>query len=106
NRLETVQASDLEPPEIALARKENPAFAPHWYSRPRWVWAPLPDDPEQATKIVNSATMGGSQDVIDMPRYFKPWDEGLPKLRGELSAVGEIEYFSKTEKTTLLARMT
>ena len=42
NRLETVQASDLDDEEIARAAKENPAFAPRWYSRPRWVWAPLP----------------------------------------------------------------
>src|SRR5271170_7421897 len=48
NRLETVQASDLENEEIALARQQNPSFAPHWYSLPRWVWAPLPEDPDKA----------------------------------------------------------
>ena len=48
NRLETVQASDLEPRRLRSARKENPAFAPHWYSLPRWVWAPLPEDPDKA----------------------------------------------------------
>ena len=57
---------------------ENPAFAPHWYSLPRWVWAPLPEDPDEAATIVNSTIFGGGQDVIDMPRYFKPWGEGLP----------------------------
>ena len=78
NRLETVQASDLEPPQVALARKENPAFAPHWYSLPRWVWAPLPEDPDKAMAIVNGATFGEGQDIIDMPRYFRPWDAALP----------------------------
>jgi len=104
NRLETVQASDLEAPEIALARKENPALAPHWYSLPRWVWAPLPDDPDKAMQIVQSTTFGGGADVIDMPRYFRPWEEGLPKLRERLSAVGDIKYFSKTEQALLESR--
>jgi hypothetical protein len=106
NRLETVQASDLERPDIALAREENPAFAPHWYSRPRWVWAPLPDDPDKALKIVNSTVLSGGHDVIDMPRYFKAWEQGLPSLRAQLSAVADIEYFSTGEKKILLTRMT
>ena len=42
--LDMVQASDLEADEIARALKDNPAFAPHWYSGVRWVWAPLPAD--------------------------------------------------------------
>jgi hypothetical protein len=105
NRLETVQASDLEAPEIALARKENPVFAPHWYSRPRWVWARLPDDPQKAMDIVASSVLNGGADVIDMPRYFRPWDEGLPKLREQLSAVGDIKYFTKKERALLESRV-
>ena len=63
NRLEMVQASDIDADEIALARRQNPAFAPHWYSLPRWVWAPLPDDPDEAAKIVHSASFGSGEDV-------------------------------------------
>lgn len=106
NRLETVQASDISDEEISLARKENPAFAPHWYSRPRWVWAPLPSDPDKAAAIVNSATFGSGEDVIDMPHYFKPWDAGLPQLRQRLTAVSEIKYFSKPEQKVIQSRMT
>ena len=92
---------------VALARKENPAFAPHWYSRPRWVWAPLPDDPDKATDDRQSATIfGEGQDVIDMPRYFKPWDAGLPRCEKQLKPLGDIKYFSKPEKQTLKERMT
>jgi hypothetical protein len=105
NRLETVQASDIENEEIALARKDNPSFAPHWYSLPRWVWAPLPQDPDKAAAIVNSASFGSGKDVIDMPRYFKAWSEGLPALRKQLKTLGEIKYFSKQEQATLRARM-
>src|ERR1700722_1493409 len=105
-RLGTVKASNIGEDEIALAREKNPAFAPHWYSRPRWVWAPLPADPDEAAKIVQSATIGSGEDVIDMPRYFKPWDTGLPTLRDRLSPVDEIKYFSKPEKKLLESRMT
>lgn len=105
DRLEMVQADDLKAAEIALARRQNPALAPHWYSLPRWVWAPLPDDPEQAARIVNSAVLGGGEDVIDMPRYFKPWDQGLPKLREQLTRVEDIRYLSKAQKQSLRERL-
>src|SRR5882762_2752146 len=78
DRLQIVQASDLERSEIALARTQNPALAPHWYSLPRWIWAPLPANPDEAGKIVGSTLFGG-QDVIQMPRYFRPGEEGQPK---------------------------
>jgi hypothetical protein len=105
DRLEMVQASDVEGSEIALARRQNPALAPHWYCRPRWVWAPLPDNPEEAAKIVNSAVFGSGRDVIDMPRYFKPWDQGLPKLRDQLARLDDIKYLSKAQKQSLRTRM-
>src|SRR6202050_2710502 len=57
DRLEIVQASDLKRDEIAQARRDNPALAPHWYSRPRWIYAPLPDDPAVAQKIVNATVL-------------------------------------------------
>ena len=105
DRLEMVQASDVEGSEIVLARRENPALAPYWYSRPRWVWAPLPDNPEEAAKIVNSTVFGSGQDVIDMPRYFKPWEQGLPKLRDQLARLDDIKYLSKAQKESLRTRM-
>lgn len=86
DRLQLVQASDLDPHEIALARQSNPGFAPHWYSLPRWVWAPLPEDAREREAIV-SAAISGSDDVIQMPRYFKPWNLGLPALRQQLKTV-------------------
>jgi hypothetical protein len=105
NRLETVQASDISEEEMIIARNENPAFAPHWYSRPRWVWAPLPNDPDAAAKIVQSASFGSGEDVIDMPRYFRPWEAGLPQLRERLTTLSEIKYFSKPEQQLLQERM-
>ena len=70
NELSVVQAIDLEPGEIELGRKENPRLAPHWYSLPRWIWAPLPQDEKTRDAIITSAIQGGF-DVTARPRYFK-----------------------------------
>ena len=104
DRLEIVQASDLKHDEITQGQRDNPALAPHWYSRPRWIYAPLPDDPEAAAKIVNGALFGGG-DVIDMPRYFKPWNAGLPKLRSQLRPVAELKGLNKAEREHMQARL-
>jgi hypothetical protein len=107
DRLEFVQASDLDRGEIAAARRQNPSLAPHWYSLPRWVWAPLPEDADKAMEIVQGNVFGEGKDVIDMPRYFKPWQAGLPKLRDQLKRLDEIaRYFSKQEQQSLRTRLT
>jgi hypothetical protein len=105
DRLELVQASDLDKDDIALALRQNPSFAPHWYSLPRWVWAPLPEDPNAAMKIVNDVAFSGGHDVVDMPHYFKPWDQGLPKLREQLARLDDIKYLSGKEKQSLRSRL-
>lgn len=104
DRLEVVQASDLDAAELALARRNNPALAPHWYSRPRWVWAPLPEDPHEAEKIVSSTIFGG-RDVIDMPRYFRPWAAGFTQLRGQLAVVADMKKLSAQEKQSVTAHL-
>lgn len=104
DRLELVQASDLKSDDIKLARRENPTLAPHWYSLPRWIWAPLPGNTEEAQKIVTGTLFGGS-DVIEMPRYFRPWTLGLPDLRKHLTKVDEMRYFSPAQKRTLKNRI-
>ncbi len=102
--LQVVQANDIDPGELALARRQHSQFVPRWYSVPRWVWAPLPQDPKERENIVSSAIQGGF-DVIGMPRYFKPWEQGLPALRTQLKNVDDIRYFSAAEKKRLKQRM-
>jgi len=102
--LSLVQAYDIEDAELAIARKLNAPLLPHWYSLPRWIWAPLPQDSEESGKIIASAVTGGS-DVIAMPRYYKPWDAGLPALRSQLKKIDELKYFSGSEKKLLEARV-
>lgn len=104
NSLQLVQASDLKGGEIALGRSQNPGLAPYWYSLPRWVWAPLPQDPQQAAKIVGGTLFGG-EDVTQMPRIFRPWKQGLPDLHKQLTTVDQMKYFSRLEKQRLKGQM-
>jgi hypothetical protein len=102
--LQQVQAYDIDAKEAALGQKQNPALAPHWYSTPRWIWAPLPQDTDERAKIVTGAISGGD-DVISMPRYFKPWDQGVASLRAQLKKVDDVAYFSKGEKQKLKEKL-
>jgi hypothetical protein len=104
NVLQLVQAYDIDDKEAKLGREQNPTLAPHWYSLPRWIWAPLPKDAETAQKIAASAVTGGD-DVISMPRYFKRWEDGLSSLRGQLKKVDDVAYFAKSEKKKLKDKM-
>ena len=104
NCISIVQRYDIDPDELTLASRVNAPLIPHWYSLPRWIWAPLPQDASEHDRIVRSAILGGS-DVISMPRYFQPWDRGIPALRKQLQTVAEIRFFTATEKRTLQERM-
>jgi hypothetical protein len=103
DRLQLVQASDLRA-DHTRARSAGTDLAPHWYSLPRWIWAPLPEDPAEAARIVQGTVLGGA-DVIQRPRYFRPWELGLRELRQRLRSVDEWQYFSRGEKQTLHQRM-
>jgi hypothetical protein len=102
--LSLVQAYDIENAELAMARKQNAPLLPHWYNLPRWIWAPLPQDSEESGKIIASAITGGS-DVIAMPRYYQPWEAGLPTLRTQLKKIDDLKYFTGSEKKLLAARV-
>ncbi len=104
NVLQMIQAYDIDPGELKIARAQHAPLIPHWYSLPRWIWVPLPEDPAERARIVSSAVQGGN-DVISMPRYYKPWDQGLPALRTQLKKVDEIGYFTTKQKQWLEQHM-
>jgi len=102
--LQLVQAYDIDAEQWAVGRRQNPALAPHWYSLPRWIWAPLPQDSDTRQTIVTSAVTGGD-DVVSMPQYFKPWEQGVPELHKQLKRVDDVAYFAPSEKKKLKERM-
>jgi len=103
--LQLVQAYDIDDNEAALGQQQNPSLAPHWYSLPRWIWAPLPQDAEASQQIVAAAVLSGGDDVISMPKYFKSWENGLPSLRSQLKKVDGVAYFARGEKKILKEKM-
>jgi hypothetical protein len=103
NCLSVVQAQDIEQ-DSAAASAQNSALTPHWYSLPRWIWAPLPNDSQEADKIIRSAIQGGF-DVTARPAYYKPWRSGAAELRSQLKRVDDIKFFSLKERTLLKERM-
>jgi hypothetical protein len=102
--LQLVQAYDIDAHELALARQQNAPLVPRWYSLPRWIWAPLPQDAKEHDRIMASAISGGD-DVISMPQYYKPWESGLATLRTQLKKVDDVKYFSPKDKKLLKERM-
>jgi len=105
DRLQMVQASDLDNANVQRARQWNGAFSPQWYSLPRWIWAPLPDDHTARSRIVSAVLLGTGDDVIRRPEYFKAWELGLPKLRQQLKTIDQLKMFSIVEKQTLKQRV-
>jgi hypothetical protein len=104
NCMTIVQAYDIDQDALAEARRQKSPLLPHFYSLPRWIWAPLPGDAEQADKIVQSAISGGF-DVTARPQYYRPWRDGLGELREQLKPVDDIKFFSLKEKNLLKERM-
>ena len=104
NCLQVVQAADIDPEAAKLARNRNLDLAPHWYSLPRWIWAPFPKDPQLADKIFQGVMQGG-YDIIGLPQYYKSWQEGAPELRGQLKKIGDIKFFSPKQRILLEKRM-
>jgi hypothetical protein len=101
--LSVVQGYDLDPIEAAAARDKDLPLAPHWYSLPRWIYAPAPDDAAGAEKTRTALTRGF--DPTGMATYFQPWQAGLPTLRARLVKVGDSGYFSYAERKILAERM-
>jgi hypothetical protein len=103
NALSVVQAYDINDRDADLGRQQNAEFAPHWYNIPRWVWAPLPEDPKERQALVSGIGSGAA--VIAMPKYYKPWEQGLPALRDQLIKPDDSKFFSGVEKKKLKQRM-
>jgi hypothetical protein len=102
--LQMVQAQDLNPEQVVLGRKLNPGLAPHWYSLPRWIYAPLPKDAKLAQEIVVQS-VGGGDDVVNMPPYYKPWSEGLPDIRRNLQTLDKLKGLFKRDRQAAAGRM-
>ena len=89
NQMELVTASQFDAESLRIAREKSASIIPSWSSLPKWIWAPLPDDPKEAEKIVLSAILEG-KDVTGMPQHFFPWLDGLNDLQSKLHSIPEL----------------
>ena len=104
NCLQVVQAADIDPEAARAAREKKLPLAPHWYSLPRWIWAPFPKDSAEAERIFQNLMKGG-YDIIGYPQYYKTWQEGTTELRTQLLKVSDNKFFSAKNRPLLEKRM-
>lgn len=97
--LQMVQAYDLDPEDAARARAAGAALAPHWYSLPRWVYAPEPAGaPAPAPGAIKP-------DYSVLPTRYQPFEAGHAELRAKLQPVAAQGFFIFNERDLLQARM-
>ncbi|MBK8337451.1 MAG: hypothetical protein IPL03_13130 [Sterolibacteriaceae bacterium] len=101
DRLELVAASDIDEQDMEAARKDNPAFVPGPFAAPLWVWAPLPENEDERKRIVESAVFATGKDVVQMPRYFKPYEQAHSAIRSQLKPIDEVRGLTMAEKKLL-----
>lgn len=83
DRIEVVSSVAFKGDTVEMARRKGARILPDWHTLPRWIWAPLPDDPGERERIIASA-IGGGDDVVVLPQYFRPWAEGRAALSEQL----------------------
>jgi len=107
DRIELVTAADFDRSGLEQAAQRGAKIMPTWTSLPQWIWAPLPDNPEQAQAIVMSA-IGGGGDVTSMPELFRPWADGvgaLQKMLHPMPALKAQRGLDEAKYEKLLARL-
>jgi hypothetical protein len=80
SQVDLVQAIAIDPQDTQVALSRGATLVPKWYSRPRWVWARLPDDPDEFKQLLFGRLLLGG-DVVTMPQYFHPIAEAVPTMR-------------------------
>jgi hypothetical protein len=83
DRFEMVTPAELAPAELAAAK--YPQFrAPPW-TGPLFVFADMPTDPAEHTKVVMAALSG--LDLQNFPRYFVPYGDRVREVLGHADTV-------------------
>ncbi len=88
DRIELVTASDFKEagstPDYSSDRS-----CTSFPNQVQWVWAPLPENPEERDKIILSATLDG-KDITVMPQYFHDWGSAIKQLNQQLHPLSKI----------------
>ncbi|MBU1235724.1 MAG: hypothetical protein KJ634_09270 [Gammaproteobacteria bacterium] len=68
--ISTIQANNIKPEAVARARAIGGGIVPEWYSTLQWVWASLPEDPEERSRLVGQEFAKGTG-VATQPEYYR-----------------------------------
>jgi hypothetical protein len=90
DRVYLVLAIDLKDETVDKAKHEGARIVPEWYSPLRWVWAPLPDDPDERVQLAASAFTGG-EGVMEMPNFYRPLSESKAVLEKVLIPIDRLK---------------
>lgn len=104
DRIVVVPASDFRPKTLAVARRAGLPEVPDWQSLPKWIWTPLPTDPEEWSRL-SASILSGGEDVTAMPRYFRPWEQGVTALRAHLLPLGRLAELPNEQQEPLRHRI-
>ena len=99
DRVALVLAIDIKDEAVEKARHEGARVVPRWYSPLEWIWAPLPEDPDERSRMLALAFATG-EDVSVMPQYYRPWPEGkaaLDKVLIPIDRLAKVETWSEQE---------
>jgi len=92
NCLQVVQASDIDPNAARRRARAELGLAPHWYSLPRWIWAPFPKDAALADQNLSGRDAGRLRHHR-VSAVLQELAGGAPELRAQLQKVSDNRFF-------------
>jgi hypothetical protein len=87
DRFEVVTAIELS--EQHLAEAKHPQFRRLPVLGPEWAYGKFPVDPEERKRLIQLA-IGAGKDLQHFPRYFSPYEEGLPDILARAQPVERV----------------
>jgi hypothetical protein len=80
DRFELITAAAIADGDLAAGSQDEPHAAIGWSSRPEWVWAKFPDDPQVAKELLSQLFEFG-KDLSALPQYYRPISEAGGAIR-------------------------
>lgn len=87
DRFEVVTAIELS--EAHLAEAKHPQFRRVPILGPVWAYGNFPADPAERRRLIQ-LTLGAGKDLQHFPRYFGPYEEGLPDILARAQPVERV----------------
>jgi hypothetical protein len=90
DRFEMVSAASVDLEEL---KKAPPGFRETRWGHPQMAYAEQPTDPEERSVILFAAVKKGI-DLVQMFRYYRPLEQGKPKMASRARPLAELSQFN------------